>query len=169
MFWNVTGELQRPKYITMGSYRPYLVLNTALCWSPSLMCTLLKPPSMSNLVKMNPSHTSAISSGMRGSGYQLQTVHLFTPLQSCTGCCVLSAFQRKKKGDAIGNIDSLTYPFSSSSLSHFNSASSSLGGNEYSLQSRVSGASGFSVIAWSHGQDKGNFFDSTASKILACL
>ena len=37
------------------------------------------------------------------------------------------------------------------------------------MQSRVSGASGFSVIVWSHGRDGGNFFDSTGSKILVCL
>ena len=61
------------------------------------------------------------------------------------------------------------YPFSSSSWSHFFSASSSFGGSGYNLQSRVSGASGFSVIAWSHGQDGGSFFYSTGSKILACL
>ena len=29
MFWKVVGELQRPKYMTIGWYRPYLVLNTA--------------------------------------------------------------------------------------------------------------------------------------------
>ena len=80
MFWKVAGELQRPKYMTMGSYKPYFVLNAALCWSPSLMHTLLKPPSTSNLVKMNASCTSVISSGIRGSGYQLRTVHLLTPL-----------------------------------------------------------------------------------------
>ena len=61
------------------------------------------------------------------------------------------------------------YPFSSSSWSHFRSTSSSLGGNGYNLQSRVSKASGFSVIAWSHGQGRGNFFDSTGLKIFACL
>ena len=61
------------------------------------------------------------------------------------------------------------YPFSSSSLSHFHNASSYLGGNGYNLQSKVSGVSGFSVIVWSYGWDRDNFFDSTASKILACL
>ena len=49
------------------------------------------------------------------------------------------------------------YPLLSSSLSHFRRASSSLGGNGYSLQSIVSGASGFRVIAWSHGLEGGNF------------
>ena len=59
---------------------------------------------------------------------------------------------------AIGDIDGLIYPFSSS-WSHFRRAALSLGGKGYSLQSRVSGASCFSVIAWSHGQDGGSFFD----------
>ena len=69
---------------------------------------------------------------------------------------------------AIGDIDGLIYPFSSS-WSHFRRAALSLGGKGYSLQSRVSGVSCFSVIAWSHGQDGGSFFDWTGSKILACL
>ena len=55
------------------------------------------------------------------------------------------------------------------SWSHFFCASSSLGGSGYNLQSSVSGASGFSVMAWSHGRDGGSFFDSTGSKIQACL
>ena len=38
-------------------------------------------------------------------------------------------------------------PLLSSSLSHLCKASSSLGGSGYSLQSMVSGASGFKVIA----------------------
>ena len=33
----------------------------------------------------------------------------------------------------------------------------------------VSGASGFRVIAWSHGREGGNFFDSTGSNMFACL
>ena len=61
------------------------------------------------------------------------------------------------------------YPLLSSSLSHFRRASSSLGGNGYSLQSIVSGASGFRVIAWSHGLEGGNFFDSTGSNMRSCL
>ena len=39
------------------------------------------------------------------------------------------------------------YPLFSSSSSHLRRASSSLGGNGYNLQSMVSGASGFKVIA----------------------
>ena len=60
------------------------------------------------------------------------------------------------------------YPLLSSSLSHFCRASSSLGGNGYSLQSMVSGASGFRVIAWSHGLEGGSFFDSTGSNMRSC-
>ena len=74
-----------------------------------------------------------------------------------------------KNQDTIGNIDGLMYPFSSSSLSHFLNTSLSLGGNGYNLQFNISGTSGFNVIAWSPGWDRGNFFDSTGSKILLCL
>ena len=66
--------------MTIGSYRPYLVLNAALYWSPSLIHTLLKPPSTSNLVKTKASCTSVISSGIRGSRYWLRTVHWLVPL-----------------------------------------------------------------------------------------
>ena len=69
----------------------------------------------------------------------------------------------------MGDIDGLIYPLLSSSSSHFRRASSSLGGNGYSLQSIVSGASGFRVIAWSHGREGGSFFDSTGSNMFACL
>ena len=51
-----------------------------------------------------------------------------------------------KDDEAIGDIEGLMYPLLSSSLSHFRRASSSLGGNGYSLQSMVSGASDFRVI-----------------------
>ena len=61
------------------------------------------------------------------------------------------------------------YPLLSSSSSHFRRASSSLGGSGYNLQSMVSGASGFRVIAWSHGHEGGNFFDSTGSNMFVCL
>ena len=60
------------------------------------------------------------------------------------------------------------YPFSSS-LSHFCSALLSFGGNGYSLQSSVSGALGFSIIACSQGHDGGSFLDSSGLKILVCL
>ena len=107
IFWKVAGELQRPRYMTIGSYKPYLVLNAALCWSPSLIHTLLKPPSTSNFEKTNVSCTSVINSGMSGSEYLLRTVHLLTPLYSCTGLCDPSAFQRKKNDKAIGDMDGL--------------------------------------------------------------
>ena len=69
----------------------------------------------------------------------------------------------------MGDIEALMYPFSSSSWSHFHSASSSLGSSGYNLQSKVSRVSGFSAIVWSHGWDRGSLFDSTGSKILSCL
>ena len=66
--------------MTIGSYRPYFVLNAALCWSPYLICTFLKPHSTSNLVKTKASHTSAISLGIKGSRYRLLIVHWFMAL-----------------------------------------------------------------------------------------
>ena len=59
----------RQKNITFGSYSPYLVLKAALCWSPSLILTLLYPQHMSNLEKRFASLTCEISSGIKGSGY----------------------------------------------------------------------------------------------------
>ncbi|KIM66638.1 hypothetical protein SCLCIDRAFT_41867, partial [Scleroderma citrinum Foug A] len=43
IFWNVVGELQRPKYITRGSKDPLCVVNAAFHSSPSQMRTLLYP------------------------------------------------------------------------------------------------------------------------------
>ena len=58
-----------------------------------------------------------------------------------------SVARRKKKDEAIGDMDGLMYPLLSSSSSHFRRASLSLGSSGYNLQSIVSGASGFRVIA----------------------
>ena len=73
--WNVAGELVRPKNITFGSYSPYLVLNAALCWSPSLILMLLYPQRMLNFEKMFASLTCVISSGISGKGYLFQMVY----------------------------------------------------------------------------------------------
>ena len=43
MVWKVAGELVRLKNITLGSNSPWLVINAAFHWSPSLMQTLLYP------------------------------------------------------------------------------------------------------------------------------
>ena len=66
--WYAARELVRPKNITFGSYNPYLVLNGPLCWSPSLICTLLYPQWMSNFEKMFAFFTCVISSGIKGNG-----------------------------------------------------------------------------------------------------
>ena len=46
--WNVAGELVRLKNMTLGSNRPWLVINATFHLSP-LMHTLLYPHRMSNL------------------------------------------------------------------------------------------------------------------------
>src|SRR5712671_1733752 len=43
MAWNVTGELVRPKNMTVGSNNPSFVTKAAFHLSPSLMWTLLYP------------------------------------------------------------------------------------------------------------------------------
>ena len=68
----------RPKNITFGSYSPYLVLNAALCWSPSLILMLLYPQHMSNLEKIFASLTCEISSSIKGSGYLFRMVYWFS-------------------------------------------------------------------------------------------
>ena len=49
MVWNVAGEFVRLKNMTLGSNRPWFVINAAFHLSPSLMCTLLYPHHMLNL------------------------------------------------------------------------------------------------------------------------
>src|SRR6266581_2221609 len=66
----------------------------------------------------------------------------------------------KKKDDAYGDLDSRIYPFSSSSLRNFCTASSSIQFIGYTLQSTASGASFLNSIAWSHARFGGNRFDS---------
>jgi hypothetical protein len=75
MAWNVDGEFLSLKNITSGSKRPYLVLNAALCSSPSLLQTLLYPCLTSTLENISASLTRAINSGMRGKGYRFGMVH----------------------------------------------------------------------------------------------
>ena len=67
--WKVDGELQRLKNITIGSHNPYFILNAALCWSPSLICTLLYPQRISSFVKMCAPAKLAVRSAMRGRGH----------------------------------------------------------------------------------------------------
>src|ERR1700677_965700 len=60
MVWNVAGELQRPKNMTVGSKSPWRVLKAALCSSPSLMRTLLYPQRTSSLENMDAPQRSVV-------------------------------------------------------------------------------------------------------------
>jgi len=51
MLWKVAGALEKPKYMTVASKRPRLVIN-AVFYSSPLMRTLLYPHLKSILVKI---------------------------------------------------------------------------------------------------------------------
>ena len=69
--------------------------------------------------------------------------------------------------DVIGDLDGRRYPLCSMSSSHLRMAIRCLGSNGYTLQLIVSGASGLSVIAWSHGHEGGNRCASSSLNTLA--
>jgi len=52
MLWKIAGILKKPKYITVASKRPHLVINTVFHSSPSLIQILLYPHLKSILVKI---------------------------------------------------------------------------------------------------------------------
>jgi len=52
MLWKIADVLKKPKYITVVSKRPHLVINTIFHSSPSLMQTLLYPYLKLILVKI---------------------------------------------------------------------------------------------------------------------
>jgi len=52
MLWKIADVLEKPKYITVVSKRPHLVINTIFHSSPSLMQTLLYPYLKLILVKI---------------------------------------------------------------------------------------------------------------------
>jgi hypothetical protein len=54
--WNVAGELQRPKNITVGSQRPKGMVNAAFQRSSGQINMLLYPQCISILVKMRDPH-----------------------------------------------------------------------------------------------------------------
>ena len=54
MVWNIAGEFVKPKNVTLGSNRPWFVMNAAFHSSPSLMRTLLYV-----LVDKGPGHLNA--------------------------------------------------------------------------------------------------------------
>ncbi len=72
--WKVAGELVSPKNITIGSNKPWLVLNAAFHSLPVLMRTLLYPHQTSSLEKYLVPRNLSISSKMRGSRYQFLIV-----------------------------------------------------------------------------------------------
>jgi len=49
--WKVAGLFVRPKNMTRGSYKPWLVQKVAFHLSPSFIQMLLKPHRTSNFVK----------------------------------------------------------------------------------------------------------------------
>ncbi len=74
MVWKVAGEFIRLKNMTVGSYRPSLVMKVAFHWSLGLMSTSMYPHSMSNPVNSVQSHSQSISDGMSGSRSQFLIV-----------------------------------------------------------------------------------------------
>ena len=68
MVWKVAGELVRPKNMTVGSYNPKGVVNTAFQQSSGQIFTVLYPHQMSTVVKRVHSHKQSICCGIRGRG-----------------------------------------------------------------------------------------------------
>jgi len=68
MLWKVTGALEKPKYMTVASKRPHLVINAVFHSSPSLMRKLLYPHLKSILVKIEALLSDSIKSAILGIG-----------------------------------------------------------------------------------------------------
>ena len=68
ILWNVAGILENPKYITVASKRPYLMINAVFHSFPSLMQTLLYPHLKSILVKIEALLSDSIKSAILGIG-----------------------------------------------------------------------------------------------------
>jgi len=66
MLWKVAGALEKPKYMTVASKRPRLVINAVFHSSPSLMQTLLYPYLKSILVKIEALLSDSIKSAILG-------------------------------------------------------------------------------------------------------
>ena len=77
IFWNVAGELDIPKNITVGSKSPRLVLNAAFHSSPFLIRILLYPHRTSIFEKYLAPFNLSMSLEMRGKGYAFLTVQSF--------------------------------------------------------------------------------------------
>jgi len=68
MLWKVTGALEKPKYMTVASKRPRLVINAVFYSSSSLMQTLLYPHLKSILVKIEALLSDSIKLAILGIG-----------------------------------------------------------------------------------------------------
>jgi len=68
MLWKVAGALEKPKYMTVASKRPYLVINAVFHSSPSLMQMLLYPHLKSILVKIEAFLSDSIKLAILGIG-----------------------------------------------------------------------------------------------------
>ena len=66
-------------------------------------------------------------------------------------------------------MDGEMYPFSSCSLMYLSTASCSFSVRGYILQSIFLGASGMSLISWSHGREGGKRLASSSLNVLAWL
>ena len=67
--WNVAGELDSPKNMTVGLNNPFYVMKVAFHWSSSLIKILLYLDQILNFVKMVASLTILMRLEIRGSGY----------------------------------------------------------------------------------------------------
>jgi len=68
ILWKVAGALEKPKYMTVASKRPHLVINTIFYSSPFLIQTLLYPYLKSILVKIETLLSDSIKSAILGIG-----------------------------------------------------------------------------------------------------
>jgi len=68
ILWTVTGALEKPKYMTVASKRPHLVINAVFHSFPSLMQTLLYPYLKSILVKIKALLSDSIKLAILGIG-----------------------------------------------------------------------------------------------------
>jgi len=68
ILWKVAGALEKPKYITVASKRPHLIINAVFYLSPSLMQILLYPYLKSILVKIEALLSDSIKLAILGIG-----------------------------------------------------------------------------------------------------
>jgi len=68
ILWKVIGALKKPKYITVASKRPYLVINAVFHLFSSLIQALLYPHLKSILVKIEALLSDSIKSAILGIG-----------------------------------------------------------------------------------------------------